>query len=202
MTGRDVSDLFVVGLDEVGRGAFAGPVTAACVVFEPPVSRFAGYGVTDSKLLSPEKREALSTWIKRSALYTGLGWASVEEVERLNIRNASLLAMLRAVRALPEEFLAQRSTLFVLDGKDSLPDFSYPQTAVVGGDRLVLSISAASILAKVARDRYMVDLDLQFPHFGFADHKGYGTERHRKAIRNHGLSSHHRIHFCRNVLGE
>ncbi|EQD24668.1 MAG: ribonuclease HII [Nitrospirae bacterium] len=191
----------VVGVDEVGRGALAGPVTAACVVFPPPVARFAGFGIGDSKSISREKREALSRWITENALHTAFGWASVEEIEQLNIRGATLLSMKRAVRTLPGSLFSDHGVLLALDGMDRLPDCPFPQRAIVGGDREILSIAAASILAKVARDRYMAEIDSLSPEYRFRTHKGYGTEEHREAIRRHGLSRHHRALFCRKALG-
>jgi len=190
----------VAGVDEVGRGALAGPVTSACVVFPLPVERFAGYGIADSKLLTPEKRETLSRWIEENALFTALGWASVDEIERLNIRRATMLSMGRALQTLPQTFLRENSILVAVDGKDLIADLPFPQTAVVGGDGMVLSIAAASILAKVARDRYMGEIDSEFPEFRFRIHKGYGTKDHREAIRRYGLSRHHRPLFCRKAL--
>ncbi len=191
----------VVGIDEVGRGALAGPVTSACVIFSPPVARFAGYGISDSKQLTPEKRESLSRWIEKNALFTTLGWAWVDEIESLNIRRATLLSMGRAFHALPKSLLKERSILLAIDGKDLIEDLPFPQRAVVGGDRTVLSIAAASIMAKMARDRYMLEIDSEFPEFRFRAHKGYGTEEHREAIRKFGLSPHHRALFCRKSLG-
>lgn len=189
-----------MGVDEVGRGALAGPVTSACVVFPPPVERFAGYGIADSKQLAPEKRETLSRWIEENALYTALGWAWVDEIERLNIRRATLLSMGRALQTLPQTLLRECSILVALDGKDLIEDLPFRQKAVVGGDRMVLSIAAASILAKVARDRYMGEIDSESPEFRFRIHKGYGTKAHREAIRRYGLSRHHRPLFCRKAL--
>ena len=191
----------MAGVDEVGRGALAGPVTAACVVFPPPVGKFAGYGINDSKLLSPEKREALSRWIMGNAIHTSLGWATVEEVDHHNIRNATLLSMGRALQTLSESLCGSPSILLAIDGKDLLPESPFPQRAIVGGDQDILSIAAASILAKVARDSYMIELDAKYPEYRFRSHKGYGTDEHRDAIRKYGLSQHHRALFCRKALG-
>ena len=189
-----------MGIDEAGRGALAGPVTAACVVFSPPVTQFSGFGIKDSKLLTPEKRESLSIWVFNNALCSAVGWASKDEVDRLNIRQATLLAMRRAIHSLPLEFLEGTPLLFAFDGKDILPDFPYPQVAIIGGDRIVLSIAAASILAKVARDRYMNDIDAHSPEYHFANHKGYGTEEHRRTLQQFGISPYHRVTFCRKIL--
>lgn len=188
-------------MDEVGRGALAGPVTSACVVFPPPVGRFAGYGINDSKLLSREKREALSRWIMENAIHTSLGWATVEEIDRHNIREATFLSMQRAIQTLPESLSGVPAILFAIDGKDLLPESPFPQRAIVGGDQDILSIAAASILAKVARDSYMIELDAKYPEYRFRSHKGYGTDEHRDAIRKYGLSQHHRALFCRKALG-
>ena len=162
--------MWVAGVDEAGRGPIAGPVVAACVVLPP---RHTLTGIADSKQLTPAQREALYDAITRHALAWAIGLASPREIERYNILQASLLAMRRAVLALP--IPPQR---VLVDGKHAIPNLPLPQQAVVGGDALEESIAAASIVAKVARDRIMRELDRLYPRYGFAQHKGYPTPLH------------------------
>ncbi|QIK37300.1 ribonuclease HII [Caldichromatium japonicum] len=174
------------GVDEAGRGPLAGPVCAAAVILNPrhPIA-----GIADSKTLSAVRREQLAALIRDQALAWSIAWASVEEIDRLNILRASLLAMQRAVAG-----LKLSPTQVLIDG-NHCPALPLPVEAVVGGDRLVPAISAASILAKVARDRFMVELDAQCPGYGFAKHKGYPTAEHRAAIERLGPSPYHRLSF-------
>ena len=171
------------GIDEAGRGPLAGPVIAAAVILDPqhPVD-----GVRDSKKLSSSRRAQLAAEIRERALAWGLGRAEVEEIDRLNILHATLLAMQRAVEALgviPERAL--------VDGNQA-PDLPCPVETVVKGDQKVEAIAAASILAKVARDAEMLALDAACPGYGFARHKGYPTAAHLEALRRLGPSAHHR----------
>jgi ribonuclease HII len=189
----------VAGVDEAGRGALAGPVVAACVIFEPPVNRYKLLGIMDSKMLSPLKRERIYHSILGNAKFVSVGFSSVEEIESLNIRQATLLAMRRAVESKPMPSLSDSAFLIAVDGKDRIPGLVFPQETIVAGDRLVLSIAAASIVAKVSRDRFMDELDKEFPAFHFRQHKGYGTLFHRQMIEKNGLSPFHRPHFCRNI---
>lgn len=178
-------DALVAGVDEAGRGPWAGPVVAAAVVLDlGRVPR----GIDDSKRLSPARREVLYEILIESAA-VGVGLASVAEIDRLNIRQATFLAMRRAVARLP------RAPGHVLVDGDALPGLDGPATAVIGGDRLSLSIAAASIIAKVARDRLMTALALACPGYGFERHKGYGTALHRAALARLGVSAHHRRSF-------
>jgi len=179
--------LRVAGVDEVGRGPFAGPVVAAAVILDPsqPIQ-----GLADSKKLTEKKRKMLSEQIKQQALAYALGRAEVEEIDQLNILQASLLAMKRAIEA-----LAIKPDQVMVDGLH-LPKVHYPCQAIVGGDALIAEISAASIIAKVARDEEMVMLDKQFPGYGFAQHKGYGTAAHRAALVELGISPLHRLSFA------
>jgi ribonuclease HII len=174
-------------VDEVGRGPLAGPVLAAAVILDacrlPP-------GLGDSKRLSPARREALDRMIRDTAVAFAIGRAEVEEIDRLNILEASLLAMARAVAALP--VVPGR---VLVDGNRT-PRLACPVRAVIGGDATVASISAASIIAKVARDAEMTALDSRFPVYGFARHKGYGTAEHRAALGRHGPCLHHRRSFA------
>jgi ribonuclease HII len=176
----------ICGVDEAGRGPLAGPVYAAAVILD---SRQPIAGLADSKLLSARQRAALSVAIKGRALAWAVAAASVEEIDTLNILRASLLAMRRAVEALavqPDEAL--------VDGNQA-PTLSMSCRTLVGGDRLHPSISAASILAKTARDAELVALDASYPQYGFAQHKGYGTPQHLLALRIHGPCAIHRRTF-------
>lgn len=175
------------GVDEAGRGPLAGPVFAACVVLDParPIE-----GLADSKLLSPAQRERLAQLIYERATGWAIAQASVEEIDSLNILRASLLAMQRAV----EQLLVEPTEVLV-DG-NRCPVVRFPARAVVGGDRSVPEISAASILAKTARDAFMVDLHGLYPRYGFDRHKGYPTPEHLEALRRHGVSPVHRRSFA------
>ncbi len=183
----DAAQRPVAGVDEAGRGPLAGPVTAAAVILDPD-RRIAG--LADSKLLSAARRESLAVEIRGQALAWAVGWADVEEIDRINILQASLLAMARAVAA-----LAQRPGLVLVDG-NRLPVLDCPARAIVGGDASVAAISAASILAKVARDAAMRALDTRFPVYGFSRHKGYPTPEHLAALAAHGVSPVHRRSFA------
>ncbi|MFZ2407857.1 MAG: ribonuclease HII [Methylobacter sp.] len=176
----------VAGVDEAGRGPLAGPVFAAAVILDPqrPIA-----GLADSKVLSESKRDGLYILIKESALTWSIAQASVEEIDRLNILQATLLAMQRAVEGLsiqPDEVL--------VDG-NRLPKLSMPAQAIVKGDSKVQAISAASILAKVERDKLMVDYHQQYPDFAFHVHKGYGTKQHLAEIEQFGFLGVHRRTF-------
>ncbi|EEA00876.1 Ribonuclease H [Burkholderia sp. H160] len=178
----------VCGVDEAGRGPLAGPVVAAAVIFDPakPMIR----GLDDSKALSANKREALYDKIVERALAYCIASASVEEIDSLNILHATMLAMKRAV-----EGLSVVPTLVKVDG-NRCPTLSIRSEAVIGGDALVKSISAASILAKVTRDRMLVELHQAYPMYGFDAHAGYGTPQHLAALREHGPCEHHRRSFA------
>ena len=182
------------GVDEVGIGPLAGPVVAAAVLLDPahPIEE-----LSDSKLLSQSKREALALTIREQAIAWGVGWASEREVDELNVLRASHVAMQRAVAQ-----LQPLPTMIWVDGNKT-PSFAVPCTAVVQGDKFIPQISAASILAKVARDKYMVELDATCPGYGFAKHKGYPTKAHLTALADLGASVHHRVSFApvRKVLG-
>ncbi|MCF7674932.1 MAG: ribonuclease HII [Akkermansiaceae bacterium] len=180
-------DALVAGVDEAGRGPLAGPVAAAAVILPPG---FDCPGLDDSKQLSPAKRERLyHTLTTHPGLHWSLATASVAEIDTRNILRATHLAMERAVAGLavvPDHCL--------IDGLP-LPVFPWPHTGVVKGDSRSLSIAAASIIAKVSRDRIMADLDREFPHYGFVKHQGYGTPQHLQALRIHGPCRHHRRSF-------
>jgi ribonuclease HII len=183
-----VAARLICGVDEAGRGPLAGPVFAAAVVFFP--GRRAPKGIADSKLLSARRRERLARIIKERALAWAVAWASVEEIDSLNILQASLLAMRRAVESLslaPDEVL--------LDGAHC-PALAMPARAVIDGDAKVKVISAASILAKTARDAEMRRLHERFPQYGFDEHKGYPTPRHLMALRRYGVCEAYRRSFA------
>ncbi|MEO7741835.1 MAG: ribonuclease HII [Usitatibacter sp.] len=178
--------LLLCGVDEAGRGPLAGAVFAAAVVLYPGRGI---EGLADSKLLSPKVREELSARIRAEALAWSIASASVEEIDRINILRASLLAMKRAVETLgmdPEEVC--------VDG-NQVPRIAYKCRAIVKGDRLVAAISAASILAKVARDAEMAVMDARYPGYGFAEHKGYASPEHLAALRERGPCEIHRRSF-------
>jgi len=176
----------IAGVDEVGRGPLVGDVVTAAVILDParPIS-----GLNDSKKLSEKKREALFEIIRENALAFAIGRCSAAEIDEFNILQATMKAMQRAVAGLviqPE---------FVLIDGNRCPALLMPSQAVVKGDSLVAEISAASILAKVTRDREMAELDLQYPQYGFAQHKGYPTAQHLAALAEHGPLSIHRRSF-------
>lgn len=176
----------ICGVDEAGRGPLAGPVYAAAVILNPqrPI-----IGLADSKKISEKKREQLALEIRQHATAWAIATASVEEIDEINILRASLLAMRRAVEALslqPHEVL--------VDGL-YCPDTGLPSRAIVKGDSSVAEISAASILAKTARDAAMLEMHERLPQYGFADHKGYPTAAHIAALNQHGISAEHRRSF-------
>lgn len=177
----------VAGVDEAGRGPLAGPVVAAAVILDEarPIA-----GLRDSKLLSARTRDALATRIRAHALAWSVALCDVAEIDALNILQATLVAMRRAVERLP---LPPHEVL--VDG-DRCPVFACPARAIVKGDRDVAAISAASILAKTARDAMLVLLDHEYPAYGFARHKGYGTREHVAALRRHGPCPAHRRSFA------
>ena len=174
------------GVDEAGRGPLAGPVVSAAVILDPayPIE-----GLADSKELSPARREVLAEEIRARALAWSLGRAEVEEIDRLNILRASLLSMTRAVAA-----LTVRPSLVLVDG-NQVPTVDCEVRAIVRGDASVPQISAASIIAKVARDLEMLELDRHYPGYGFAVHKGYPTKQHLAALRALGICAVHRRSF-------
>jgi ribonuclease HII len=189
--------LWVAGVDEAGRGPLAGPVSAAAVILDParPIP-----GLDDSKKLTAARREALDLQIRERALAWAVAWASAQEIDRINILQASMLAMQRAVAA-----LSVRPTRVLVDG-NRCPDVECEVEAIVGGDGLISAIGAASILAKVARDRLMCDLDRAFPGYGFSGHKGYPTPAHIEALSRLGPCPEHRRSFgpvraCIHIMG-
>jgi ribonuclease HII len=183
----------IAGVDEAGRGPLAGAVFAAAVILD---RNSVIEGLDDSKKLSPRKRSSLECEIKERALSWSVAIATVEEIDRLNILQASLLAMKRAV-----EGLDIKPHIALIDG-NKVPDLSCPANAVIGGDAIHDEISAASILAKEARDREMIELGNLLPEYGFERHKGYPTKAHLQALQLHGVTDQHRRSFSpvRNLL--
>jgi len=180
----------VAGIDEAGRGAWAGPVVAAAVILPGRAMRQAALrGVRDSKLLTPTQREALFPTIQELALAVGVGMASHEEIDTLGIVPATRLAMRRAV-----EQLDPSPDALLIDAL-KLPDVPLPQRVMFHADTLCLSVAAASIVAKVTRDHLMMELDTQYPGYGFARHKGYGTQIHQQTLTRLGPSAIHRMTF-------
>ncbi|WP_367273976.1 ribonuclease HII [Kangiella sp.] len=179
--------ILIAGVDEVGRGPLAGPVVAAAVILDPanPIA-----GLADSKKLTEKRREALSLEIKEKALAWSIARAEVEEIDRINILQASLLAMKRAV-----ETLSHSPELALIDG-NHCPELDCRMEAIIKGDSKEPAISAASILAKVARDNEMVEMEQAYPGYGFAKHKGYPTQQHRDAILKLGITPIHRRSYA------
>ena len=193
----------IIGTDEVGRGPLAGPVVAAAVMLkEIPKSGIVKIDdknwelIKDSKKLSERQREKVFDFISQQ-FHVGIGLCSHETIDRINILEASFLAMKKAVQELkrntPVEWL---SVIILVDGNKTIPNFSHDQRAIIGGDGLVKSISAASIVAKVTRDRMMKQLSLKYPGYGFEKHMGYGTKLHMDALREKGPCAIHRKSFA------
>jgi len=189
-------------VDEVGRGCLAGPVVAAAVILPSTMPKDdARQIIRDSKTLSASQRLQADAYLRSCAITFAIASASAQEVDQLNIHHASLLAMRRAVTAL--SLPAEASCHLLVDGKFTIPNLidhptltSATQQPVIHGDAKILSIAAASILAKVYRDNLLTSLSLEYPAYGFSSHKGYGTAAHFAAIHAHGLTPHHRVTFC------
>ncbi|MEG1632558.1 MAG: ribonuclease HII [Oscillospiraceae bacterium] len=178
------------GVDEAGRGPLAGPVCAAAVILPRGLVI---QGLNDSKKLTPKRRDSLYDEIRDKALAYGVAFAEVEEIEKLNILRATYLAMSRAIAALPIA-----PALALIDGNGNR-DIAVPSRCVVGGDGKCADIAAASVLAKVTRDRYMTAMAERYPVYGFEKHKGYGTAQHYAALREFGPSEIHRLSFLKNM---
>lgn len=185
---------YVCGVDEAGRGPLAGPVCAAAVILPDDVFI---EGLNDSKKLTEKKREALIDIIKEKAVAWSVAFASVEEIEEFNILNATYLAMNRAI-----EGLELKPDFALIDGNRVPTDIKVPCKTVIKGDALSCSIAAASIIAKVTRDRLLDEYDERYPQYGFKKHKGYGTAAHYKAVDEFGLSPIHRPSFFKKYFGE
>ena len=182
----------ICGVDEAGRGPLAGPVCAAAVIL-PEICEIEG--LNDSKKLSEKKREELFPIIKEKAVAYAIAFGTVEEIEEVNILEATYIAMNRAINSL--EISADYA---LIDGNRVPKGIKIPCETVVKGDSKSLSIAAASVLAKVTRDRLMLDYDKEYPEYKFAAHKGYGTKAHYEAIAEHGVCPIHRLSFLKNVL--
>ncbi|MDD6489128.1 MAG: ribonuclease HII [Clostridia bacterium] len=181
----------ICGVDEAGRGPLAGPVCAAAVIFPEGLVL---EDVDDSKKLTAKKRDKLFDIIKKEALSYSIAWASVEEIEKINILNAAMLAMKRAI-----EGLQIKPDFAMIDGNKT-PDIDIPSIAIVKGDAKSQSIAAASILAKVSRDRLMLEMAEKYPEYAFEKHKGYGTQLHREMILKYGACEIHRMSFLKKIL--
>lgn len=183
----------LVGVDEAGRGPLAGPVVAAAVVFPENAPRIKG--IRDSKLLPLERREVLAGHIRARVTCLGVGAASTREIDRVNIRIATALAMRRAVTALLRGLAGGPSYLILVDGLP-FPELGYPHDALIDGDALCYSIAAASIVAKTVRDRLMRGLHTRHPGYGWDSNVGYGTPEHLEGLRASGPTRHHRLSFA------
>ncbi|MDJ0520354.1 MAG: ribonuclease HII [Trichodesmium sp. MO_231.B1] len=185
------SSLITAGVDEVGRGALFGPVVAAAVILpEEVLDDLVSSGVTDSKKLTEKRRCKLATQILVAALDCKIGMASVREIDRLNILQASLLAMKRSVLK-----LKLKPDLVLVDGNQEIRDLFIPQRTIVKGDSKCLAIAAASIVAKVWRDALIMRLAKKYPVYDLTNNKGYGTKKHKQGIVSYGVSSQHRLSF-------
>ncbi len=196
----------IIGCDEVGRGCLAGPVVAGAVIL--PIASISLKDelleVKDSKQLTAKNRERLEVKIKSESLGWGIGVVGEKIIDEINIHHASLLAMKKAVKNLQGKLkydsIVSQQILLAVDGKFCIPEFYMEQEAIVDGDAKILSIAAASIIAKVYRDKLMTSLDKTFPGYKFSAHKGYATFHHREAIKKLGLTPIHRLSFCGNYL--
>lgn len=190
---------FVIGVDEAGRGPLAGPVVACAVALR--TSPFQGKEddiwdlVRDSKTLSEKQREKAFDFIMEN-FYVGVGLCDHETIDRINILESSFLAMKKAVSDLSKRTDKDSKCIILVDGNKKIPNFSHEQKAVVGGDKIIKSISAASIVAKVTRDRMMLEMHAKYPDYGFDKHKGYGTKIHMEALRKCGPCEIHRKSFA------
>lgn len=189
---RKSGNRLICGIDEAGRGPLAGPVFAAAVIL--PENGWIE-GLNDSKKLSAKKREELFTQIQSSAVAFGIGFATEKEIDEINILQATFLAMKRAC-----DKLSVRPDLALVDG-NRMPSLGVKTQTIIKGDSLSASIAAASILAKVSRDRLMLEIDRIFPQYGFAKHKGYGTQLHVEMLKRYGPCEVHRKTFLKKILG-
>ena len=198
----------VIGIDEVGRGAFAGPVGIGGVVFSPNMSskeekKILSTGINDSKRLTPKKREYLAEIIKENCLAYETCFIDVETINAIGVGKASFMGMREAASNLKfkiSNLKLKNKELFVLVDGFMISSLTLPQQNIIRGDSLSISIAAASIIAKVERDMLMDKLGFEFPNYKFEQHKGYGTALHRKAISSFGVSQNHRIEFCKKTL--
>lgn len=186
----------IAGVDEVGRGSLFGPVVAAAIAVPiASLSELIALGVKDSKQLSSAKRQTLFPLIKNQVVAWHISYATIAEIEALNIRQASLLAMKRCLQK-----LSISPHHCFIDGRDRIPDLDLPQTALIRGDQISPAIAAASILAKVWRDELILRIASRYPEYDLARNKGYGTQKHRTALQKYGLTPLHRPSFCRKIM--
>lgn len=191
--------LSILGIDEVGRGAFAGPLAVGGVLFNQDfASKILRLGINDSKLLSPKKRESLYLEIKKYAIFSHVEFVNLDIINEIGIGKATFLGMKKVIERANSK--KQIEKIFALIDGFEVSSLKVPQKAIVKGDRLSVSIAAASVLAKVERDKLMTILSKDFPQYGFERHKGYGTLLHRNALKKFGPSVHHRIQFIRNFV--
>ena len=203
---RDEGYAYVLGVDEAGRGPLCGPVAAACCIL--PLNCEILY-LNDSKKLTEARREALFSEIEEKATAYGIGLSDAARIDEINILNATFEAMRDAIRACEKQLAAREGEaalhaprLILVDGNREIRGLMEPQKTLVKGDAHSLSIAAASVLAKVTRDRILRTYDEQYPQYGFAKHKGYGTKQHIEAIKAYGLLPIHRKSFLKNILSE
>lgn len=184
-------DTLIAGVDEAGRGPLAGPVFSCAVILRPDTNIL---GINDSKKLSEQKREQLYDEIIKNCFCYSIKYSDCDEIDSINIRNATFKSMVRAVNSL------EKTPHYVLIDGDSIKDLKYPHSTIVGGDAKSFSIAAASILAKVSRDRYIKKMHHLYPQYNFESNKGYGTKEHIEAIKKYGPSPLHRKSFLTNIL--
>ena len=194
----------VIGIDEVGRGAFAGPLTVAGVVFNPDLSLkdkkyLLSLGINDSKKLTPKKRENLAKIIKKEYLHYSISFIDVSIINKVGIGKATILGMEEVVNSINNKQKTRKS--FLLIDAYEIPGVSKDmQKGIIRGDNLSISIASASIIAKVERDKLMVELSIKNSQYGWEHNKGYGTLKHREAIKKAGMTPHHRLDFCQKTL--
>ena len=189
----------VIGVDEAGRGPLAGPVVAAAVFLKDYSEELDE--INDSKKLTEKKREKLFEIIQKH-FYVAVGISNVDDLDKINILNADFLAMRKAIEELKKQINKSNDYTVLVDGNLKIKDYQDKQNPIVKGDSKSLSIAAASIIAKVTRDRLMIDYDKEFPKYGFAKHKGYGTKAHIEAIRENGMCKIHRKGFVKSALSK
>lgn len=189
---------FIIGTDEAGRGPGAGGVFAAAVCFKKDINKTLFEKLNDSKKLTIKQREALYEPIKENSIYS-IKAITVEKIEEINILNASLLAMKYAVSDVINQLNSDK-IITLVDGNKLIKDFNFNQKFIIKGDSKSASIAAASVLAKVSRDKYMDNLDLEYPNYDWKKNKGYLTKKHIQAIEKYGTTEHHRLSFLKNII--
>lgn len=195
---KQSSDIKIIGTDEAGRGPGAGGVWAAAVCFVSNINQDLFIKLNDSKKLTPKIREELYETIKQNSIWS-IKAVNVEKIEKINILNSSLLAMKYAVSDVINQ-LNTKDCLTLIDGNKLIKDFQFKQKYIIKGDSLSASIAAASILAKVSRDRYMDKIDKEYPQYDWKNNKGYLTKKHTDAIKKYGITKYHRKSFLKNII--